>query len=436
MRHQPSQRLLIGMIGVLLAASAAYGNNLRASLQQVGLSNGFPFADGFPFSNGITLPAMNLNFPEGSDSTSNFVNAGTSTSTTYVSTRPGYGITSTTASGYSNGPDGPKSFSYSTSDGADDTSGETIGERTPDTNAPLTSSTSPFESSENTENTESSTATETSNAGSSIVPYDNQGFLAEEASESTAPLTMSTAPEESSENTEATESSETSENDFKCNLPGAYICQDSDRNIDVATQCSNAGYQSCVCYNNGTCVNQLANKCVTCADPTVVSVFEGGECPTDCTKDAVAEQGEITASEETTNQEQTVTAEQEQTVTDEQGRSLEQDQTATTQAVDQEQAGNEQSVSAIGDNNATASQNQTAVPEQAETTEQDQAEISEQEQSVTAEQEQTEQNRSLDQDNIATEQTVNQEQDHVNPTETSTAEQTVNTEGTEMTNSP
>lgn len=68
-----------------------------------------------------------------------------------------------------------------------------------------------------------------------------------------------------------------------CNQPEAYICQPEDRGRN---DCFKIGYASCVCYKNGKCSNELANRCFSCADPNIVSVAEGESCVADCTPSA------------------------------------------------------------------------------------------------------------------------------------------------------
>lgn len=70
-----------------------------------------------------------------------------------------------------------------------------------------------------------------------------------------------------------------------CNYPDAYQCRDSDRHESATEKCSSVGYHSCVCYNNGTCLNQIANKCSGCTDPKAVSIHVGDYCPTNCTNE-------------------------------------------------------------------------------------------------------------------------------------------------------
>lgn len=56
----------------------------------------------------------------------------------------------------------------------------------------------------------------------------------------------------------------------------AAVCTAKDRCV---TTCDLDYQMGCICYNDGTCVEQSVNRCRQCTNPEVFAVFEGQRCP-------------------------------------------------------------------------------------------------------------------------------------------------------------
>lgn len=55
------------------------------------------------------------------------------------------------------------------------------------------------------------------------------------------------------------------------------ICTAQDRCKNK--MCTKHLAQGCTCYNNGTCIEGMVNRCIDCTNPDIFAVVEGNGCP-------------------------------------------------------------------------------------------------------------------------------------------------------------
>ena len=153
---------------------------------------------------------------------------------------------------------------------------------TPDTNDPVTSS--PSNSSNSTSSSLDENTSSSSLAENATGPSNDRALENTAESSNNAENTSDNPQNDSTSSQQDTNSNNTmNSNSFDCNYPDAYKCQEPDR-LKQASDCSNIGDFSCVCEDNGRCFNRITNKCRACSDPTVMSIYQGKYCPSNCTE--------------------------------------------------------------------------------------------------------------------------------------------------------